>query len=351
MGKLEGDSPRRIAVFRALQLGDMLCAVPALRALRAAFPDAHITLIGLPWARTFAARFHAYVDDFIEFPGFPGLPECRTDVASWPEFLATTQRCRFDLAIQLHGNGHVVNPIVVLFGAARNAGCYLPADFCPDPAYFMIWPEDEPEIWRYLRLLEFLGIPQQGASLEFPLDESDYLALHRDSAGEWLLPKEYICIHPGARMPSRRWPAERFAVVADYLTSRGWRIVLTSAADEANITASVREHMRAPALDLTGRTSLGSLAALIEKAGMVICNDTGISHVAAAVGTPSIVICSGSDPRRWAPLDKERHRVLFEPISCRPCMHLTCPIGHLCALAITPEMVIKEIDAHIAYLT
>src|SRR5436309_10334628 len=69
----------RIAILRALKLGDLLCTVPALRSVRAGLPGAKITLIGLPWARTFVDRYSAYIDDFLEFPGYPGLPEQPVD--------------------------------------------------------------------------------------------------------------------------------------------------------------------------------------------------------------------------------------------------------------------------------
>jgi ADP-heptose:LPS heptosyltransferase len=104
--------------------------------------------------------------------------------------------------------------------------------------------------------------------------------------------------------------------------------------------------MRAPALDLSGKTDLGALAALIAQARMVVCNDTGISHVAAAVATPSVIVCCGSDPVRWAPLDSTRHAVVGAAVACRPCMHFSCPIGHHCAVNIATDTV-SAIAAHV----
>lgn len=111
--------PAKILIIRALMLGDLLCAVPALRAVRARWPLSCVTLLGLPWAKWFASRFHRYIDDFIEFPGFPGLPEIKPDISRIPSLIQRIQNEHFDLALQMHGSGSVVNPLMMLFGAKK----------------------------------------------------------------------------------------------------------------------------------------------------------------------------------------------------------------------------------------
>ncbi|HTH73233.1 MAG TPA: glycosyltransferase family 9 protein [Trinickia sp.] len=331
--------PRRIAVFRALQLGDMLCSVPALRALRRAWPDANITLIGLPWATRFVERFPSLIDELVVFPGARGFPEQEESDAGLPRFFAAMRDRRFDLAIQMHGSGGPANDIVRQFGAAAYAGFRQPHEARDDG--FIAWPDDLPEPHRYLALMRALGIDANDDSLWFPLtphDRCEYAALETRHGIE---PERLIVLHPGAQLPSRRWPAARFAQVADALSANGWQIAITGTSNEAAITAAVLGEMAAPALHLTGTTTLGGLAALVARARLVVCNDTGISHVAAAMRTPSTVIASGSDTRRWAPLDRARHRVLADYPPCRPCAFRDCPYGHPCALNVSADRVIE----------
>ena len=332
------DRIRKVCVFRALQLGDMLCTVPALRGLRTALPDATIALVGLPWARSFVRRFHRYIDQFIEFPGHPAMPEQPARPQLWADFVGRMRALRFDLALQLHGSGEISNEVVTAFGAARCAGFCPSAEAAPDPGTFLEWQPREPEVLRYVRLMRHLGFPDCGTELEWPLLDEDAA----EALPTTLSQRCYVCVHPGARLPSRRWPVERFAQVADRLAASGYTIVVTGSIEEAALAAELVERMREPALDLAGKTSLGGLAQLIGRARLLVCNDTGVSHVAAAVGTPSVVVCCGADPVRWAPLNAVRHRVLHQPLDCRPCMHAVCPIGHPCALGITPDQVADE---------
>lgn len=331
--------PRRIAVLRALQLGDLLCIVPALRALRAALPKSEITLIGLPWARCFVERFSDYFNHFIEFPGFPGLPERSWSAWRLIRFLRAVRGKDFDLALQMHGSGRITNALTATFGARLSAGYYLPGGYRPNREWFMPFPAHEPEIRQHLQLMEFLGFPAHGEALEFPLlprDHEEYRALCRRTG---LQSGKYVCIHPGAQLPSRRWSPRRFAAVADAMAAWDLQIVLTGSAAEKPLTRAVMRDMRRPAIDLAGQTSLGGVAAVISQARLLIANDTGVSHLAAALKVPSVIVASGSDVGRWAPLNRNLHHVLFHPIACRPCSYRECPVGHPCARGVSVESV------------
>lgn len=325
----------RIAVFRALQLGDMLCAVPALRALRIGEPAARITLIGLPWAKDFARRFSRYIDDFMPFPGAPGFPEQDIDPQRLAAFYVAARQRRFDLSIQLHGSGERSNAVVAALGATQAAG-FVAADARGVPARenFLRWPQHLPEVERHVSLMSHLGYRSAGSELEFPLDSADATELRSLYDQHGLRAARYVCVHPGARMASRRWPVARFAAVANQLAARGWRIVLTGAPAERDLAEAFSREVGTAFVDLCGQTSLGTLAALIAGSRLLVCNDTGVSHIAAAVHAPSLVIACGSDVARWASLDRTLHTVVADHPSCRPCMHQTCPIGHPCALAI-----------------
>jgi ADP-heptose:LPS heptosyltransferase len=190
-----------------------------------------------------------------------------------------------------------------------------------------------------LRLVEQLGVPLAGDELEFPLREADFAELESLPLARRLRAGQYICLHPGARYLSRRWPSERYAALGDRLARRGLQIVITGSAAEAELARSVSQAMREPHLNFAGATTLGALAALLAGARLLISNDTGVSHVAAALRLPSVVIVTGSDPRRWAPLDHKRHRVVRHAVPCQPCLHVQCPIDHPCATGIEPQQV------------
>jgi ADP-heptose:LPS heptosyltransferase len=343
-------APRRIGVFRALVLGDLLCAVPAWRALKAAFPHSELTLIGLPWAREFVRRC-PYIDDFIEFPGFPGLPERVPDLARLPTFLQAMQQRRFDLLLQMHGSGRIVNPLLAACGALHCGGFREPGGYCPEPTLFAPWPTQGHETERMLQLIDHLGVPRQGSGLEFTVTDGDARELAQawpEAADVDAAASPLVCVHAGAQLPSRRWMPERFAAVADRLAEQGCRIVLTGTAGEADLVNEVQQSMRRPAVNLTGRTTLWTMGALLQRARLLVSNDTGVSHLAAALGVRSVIVSSGADVARWAPPDTQRHRVHWADASCRPCAHAVCPVGHPCARGVGVDEVVRSAEAALA---
>jgi ADP-heptose:LPS heptosyltransferase len=304
--------PQTIAIVRALPgLGDLLCWVPALRALRMALPDAQITWIGLLSSAHLMQRFRCYLNQWLPFPGYPGIPEVPISPQQTVSFLMQAQQLNFDLALQMHGSGAIINGFTLLLGAKRSAVFFPSEQACPDGGY-LPYPEHESEVWRHLRLMEFLGVPLQGDHLEFPLWQSDWDEWDAIVSAYNLHPGSYICIHPGASVREKRWAYPNFAMIADRLAAQGFQIVLTGTATEVELTQAIAQTMRFPSIDLAGQTSLGGMAALLSQAQLLICNDTGISHLAAALQVKSVVIFSNSDPHRWAPLNRQRHRVFCQ---------------------------------------
>jgi ADP-heptose:LPS heptosyltransferase len=306
------ESPRSIAIIRALALGDLLCAVPSFRALRHRFPDARISLIGLPWAAAIVERYPEYLDQLVEFPGFPGIPEVPVDPDRIVGFLAAMRQRPLDLVVQLHGDGSAINAFAGLLGARRVAGFYPQRQpGLADPAgVWVAYPEAGSEVERLLAVPAALGADGD-PTLEFPIRRSDREGLAATLAtigAATLLGDPFVVVHPGSSTPERRWPAGAFAAVADALAIRGVRTCLTGTAGERHVIDAVRREMTTDAIDLGGRTSLGELAALVAEARLLVANDTGVSHLAAALRTPSVIVFSGSDRERWAPIDDRLHR-------------------------------------------
>lgn len=351
---LRGDaSIRRIAVFRALHWGDLLCATPALRAVRAAWPHAHITLVSLPWARAFAAERSDLVDGFAAYPVEPDPADAARGGTMAHAFAEAMRARRFDLAIQLHGSGATSNAIVSAWGARIAAGFYPPGAAAPS-RHYCAWPSTGHEVVRLLTLTAHLGADPVPARPSLPITRADRAEADALLEAAGLRGRPVVVVHAGARLASRRWPVERFAAVAQRLARDGFAIVTTGTAAEAPLARTVIDavdRVNGPRghVDACGRTSLGGFAALVDRARLLLTNDTGASHVAWARGTRSVVVSSGGDVSRWAPLDREAHRVLAVAIACRPCRYDVCPIGHPCATAITVDDVVDAARVQLAH--
>ncbi|HEY8543628.1 MAG TPA: glycosyltransferase family 9 protein [Acidimicrobiales bacterium] len=331
----------RVAALRALPgLGDLLCLVPALRAVRAAHPAARVTLVGLPGAAWFVDRFPHLCDELLPVAGVEGVPEVAPDPEARAVFARRAGAHRFDLALQLHGSGVTSNAVLDLLGGSRRVVTRPPGDGGrgrgpaapgaagpgPGPGEEVVVPYDErlPEIERLLAVTTAAGCPPRGTHLELPVTDGEVAAartLRRAARGDGT-GRPFACLHPGASTYQRAWSVPGFARVGAHLARQGFDVLVTGTAPEADRTAAVVGRLRAalddPAdpdrtgrvVDLAGRTDVGVLGALYRDAALVVSNDTGAAHVAAAVGAPAVVVTAAADPWRWAPLDRQRHRTV-----------------------------------------
>ncbi|MFG2892475.1 glycosyltransferase family 9 protein [Streptomyces sp. NPDC048248] len=285
-----GDTRPQILVLRALGLGDLLTAVPALRALRAAHPD-HELVLAAPERLTDAAAATGAVDRLLPTSA-PGreMPRVLGRLGPPP-----------DIAVNLHGNGPASHSLLQALRPGRLLGYAHPAM----PALSgPVWREDEHERDRWCRLVAWYGVPADPADLRIAAP-----AFPSPAPGA-------VVIHPGADAAARRWPPERFAAVARALHCAGRHVVITAGSDEGALAHRVARQADLPPSVVVGggaEVPFGELAALVAGARAMIVGDTGLAHLASALGTPSVVLFGPVAPRIWGPPDLPRHRVLWHP--------------------------------------
>jgi len=270
-----------LLVLRALGLGDFLTAVPALRALRRAFPEQELVLAAPPVLGPLAA-LSAAVDRIHPTNGLD-------------DFTAPAEPV--DLAVNLHGRGPESHQALL-----SGAPAQLLAFGCPQIGYAgPDWRDDEHEVERWCRLLH------EGCSIA--ADRRDLLL---DGPSEASLAPGAVVIHPGAAYPARRWPVDRFAEVARWAEGHGHQVVVTGSVAELPQAEAVRAraHLNYDAV-LAGRTDLAELAALVAQARLVISGDTGIAHLASAYWTPSVVLFGPVAPALWGPPPSGPHVALW----------------------------------------
>jgi ADP-heptose:LPS heptosyltransferase len=269
-----------VLVLRALGIGDLATAVPALRALRAAHPTARLSLAAPAWLAPLAELTGA-VDRVVPTVGLTTPPRHVPPPA---------------VAVNLHGRGPQSHRLLAMLRPQR-----LLAFCCPGFSDGPQWAEDEHEVARWCRLLDWYGIPAHPGDL----------SLHPPAvAGP--VPDATI-VHAGSTSAQRRWPPQRFAEVARRLAADGHHVVLTGGPSEVDIARSVAHGAGLPAdRVLAGRTDLTAVAALVAAARLVVSGDTGVAHLATAYGVPSVVLFGPVPPKWWGPpADRPQHRVLY----------------------------------------
>ncbi|GAA3834696.1 glycosyltransferase family 9 protein [Sphaerisporangium flaviroseum] len=266
-------------VLRALGIGELLTAVPALRALRRGGLN---VVLAAPAELKDLALLSGAVEGLLPAYGLDELP--------W-------QGRRPDLAVNMHGRGPRSHRLLMDMRPRRLWAFANPAvPRLRGPR----WHEHEHEVQRWCRLVKWYGSRVDPEDLAIPVPNGPNPA------------PGAVLIHPGAKGAARRWPPERFAEVAKVMVAEGLQVAVTGSRRERPMALLVAAQAKLPPRSvLAGRTSLRELCALVAGARLVICGDTGVAHLATAYGTPSVVIFGPESPARWGPpADRPWHQAV-----------------------------------------
>ena len=339
------DTPERIILYLPNWVGDAVMFTPTIRAIRKGFPDAQIALLG----RENPAA--------VLSPN-PWCDEIIIDDGNIRGVIKALREKSFDLAV-LGPNSFRSALIIRLAGIKRRLG------YVRDARGWLLTnkivpPKDDsgrfaiiPAIDYYLTLAEYLGCPADDKRMELEISPSDA------QVARTLFDKANICedrpivlINPGASYgPAKMYPADRFARVADLLIERRQaQIILNAAPAERPIASAVQRAMRYPvSINLAEENnSLGLLKAMVARSNLMITNDTGPRHFAAALGVPVVTIFGPTNPA-WTDIYFEYERIVRVNVPCGPCQMKRCPLPagdeyHQCMRKITPEMVVSAAE-------
>ena len=277
-----------ILVLRALGVGDLAAAVPALRAVRATFAG-----------RTLVLAAPAWLSPLIDLVGGVDriLPTDGLAARRWPIEPP-------EVAVNLHGRGPESHRLLM---AADPAELWAFANPVAGHPVGPRWVEEEHEVHRWCRLVSNYGADTDWSDLSLEVPPHP-------------VPEGVTIVHPGAKSPSRRWPLDRYAAVVRALAGLGHRVVVTGSLGERDIAAWIAQAAGLPrAAALAGRTGIGELAGLVAHARLVISGDTGIAHLATAYGRPSVVLFGPMSPAHWGPPPgRPYHRAIWHGVRSEP---------------------------------
>jgi len=328
----------RVLVVRMSAMGDVVQSTPVARGIKAARPDCHLTwFVNRPFAPLLEHNPH--IDQIIAMPSRPTVSDA---VEAWWRL----KQGEFDIAIDLQGLAKSAIPTLAS-GAPRRIGKGEARE-----AALLAYTELSPERWdqqyisqRYLEMCAPLGVSRDDLVPELFLVEEDFALIDRVYEAEGIAPGEPVVVLVTFSLaPKREWPPEFVIELADDLTRRhGARIVIPGAASERPRAEAVSAQMSRPAIILAGDTSMREAAAVLQRADLAIGVESGLTHMAYAVRTPTVCILT-YPPLRNGPVGPNARTVYVPDLPCRPCRP-SAPCEHYrCVRELTPDLVLAAID-------
>lgn len=342
-----------ILIVKTSAIGDVTHTLPALNALRKRYPDAHIAWL-VEEAAADLVRGHQALDRVLVSRRKHWVREMRGGFAgfikAWREvwaFIRALRDTRYDLLLDFQGL--LKSGVWVwLADAERKIGFGRGMEHAECSYIFLnekIPPVDMDThaLTREMTLLQAIGIKADEITFELPITDGNRGEVDALLAGHGIDPQRpLVAINPQATWPTKLWFSDRFSEVADHLLAQGCAVVFTgSPADRVEIERII-SGMKGKAANLAGATSLMSLAALYQRAQVVVSTDTGPMHIAAAVGTPLVAIFGSTAPWRTGPWGEE-HVVLRVDLACSPCLKKSCTRNSECMGEISVAMVTSAV--------
>jgi ADP-heptose:LPS heptosyltransferase len=354
----------RIAVLRGGGLGDLMFALPAMSALKTAYPEASLTLLGTPMHAELLSQTGGPVDETVILPFSEGVRPGTEDKDELENFFSTMRGRNFDLAVQLHGGGRYSNPFLLRLGARHTVGTRTPDAARLERTVPYLYYQHEP--MRALEVAGFAGAaPVELEARMRTLPEFRQRLTARLERMESSPERGRVVIHPGATDPRRRWPAERFGAVARMAADDGFRVLVIGDHSEKELAEAVVEHAvghgsagaptpASPQVEsLAGQLELGELAALLADCSVVVANDSGPRHLAQALGAPTVGVFWTGNAINAGPLGRSLHRIhLGWTTRCGVCgVDMTqvgwtaprCPHDESTVEAVAPEAVYEDV--------
>ena len=328
---------RHILLIKPSSLGDIVHAMPTCAAIRRAYPNARLTwLVKRQWAGLVA-----------RIEGVDRVWPVEPTLTGWLSQVSPLRAERFDLVVDLQGlfrsaaiGWFAGSPLLVGFANGREGSPWFYSRAVPVPQLEMH------AVDRYLLVANAVGaVGSSAPEFRFRISQSDFEEVDRLLSRSGVMPgTSWAAMNVSARWPTKRWPAASFAEVGDRLQQEGYgAVVMIGGPDERADVAAVSKKMKTSAIDLAGATTVGLLPALLSRASLLITNDSGPMHIAAAVGTPLVALFGPTSVVLTGPYGTGPYDVLTGKVPCRPCLSRTChnaqPLE--CLQTVSPERVLQ----------
>lgn len=346
---------KRICIYRIGNIGDIICAVPAMRAIRRAYPEAHLTLLTSPGKRGMPGAVELlspadWLDEIIVYHA----DEINTP-AKVLRLAGNLRKRRFDLWFELPADLATLKTSIRNMFFAYAAGARWAAGWQIKTIRWAAQAQSdylhfENEVDRLLSLVKRYRIPTGQVAFGLPVREVHSLAASGllRSLG---VPKSarLAALAPGAKRSTNRWPPERFVKLGRRFTKRGYRVLVLGAGSEWGLCQTICEGIGSGAHNLAGKTSLLEAAALLAKCALLVGNDSGLQHLASAVNVPCISLFSCWQLRgKWRPYGKGSV-ILQKRIPCHTCFLEECPYENKCMKAISVEEVCNAVASRLGW--